>query len=189
VVRGTRPDDELTALAALYAAKAAAEQDAADAVLPAVPVRRCGIPDARLLLVKGEPGTDDVARGEGPCGRDRDAAIAALSALGIESESVLGLVTRPAPGTDPVLAAARVARYLEAADPELAIALDEVARDDLARAVGLPTLLFGKPQTVAGRTLLAVDGLEASLADESRKRKVWRQFKGLTPPKPDVRKA
>ena len=40
-------------------------------------------------------------------------------------------------------------------------------------------LSFGVPAHVRGRVLLAVDGLEASLADEARKKRVWEQFRGL----------
>jgi hypothetical protein len=157
-------------LRGLYVAKAVAEEDAADALLGTeLRVRRGGDPLGRVLLLKGEPGEADVASGEALAGGDGDAARAALDALDVETESVLAVVTRPSREADPVLAAARVARYLEAADPALVVALDEVAQDDLQRAIGLKLLPFGEPAVVAGRTLLAVDGLEASLADEARK--------------------
>jgi hypothetical protein len=188
VVRGT-PVDEAASLAALYAAAASAEEDAADALLPAVPVARTGAPGARLLLVKGAPGPEDERAGAGPAGPDADAVLKALARLVEEGawpampDDVLGVVTRPAAGTAAGLAAARLARYLEAADPALAVALDETAAADLAVAAGLRALPFGEPAVVAGRTLLAVDGMEASLSDPERKKRVWAQLKSLGAPK------
>jgi hypothetical protein len=175
MVRGAAVDD----LRALYDVKACAEEDAADALLAEVPVHRTGDVRGRVLLLKGEPGEADTAAGEALAGADGEAARAALDALGVDTGSVLAIVTRPSPDVEPEFTAARVARYLEAADPAIAVALDEVARDDLARAVGLAALLFGEPKTLDGRVLLAVDGLEASLADAARKRRVWTHFRAL----------
>jgi hypothetical protein len=164
----------------LYDAKALAEEDAADAVLGAAPeVRRSGDVLGRVLLVKGEPGEADLAAGEALAGADGEAARSALDALGVDTASILAIVSRPVRGATPVLAAARVARYVEAADPELVVALDDVAQDDLQRAFGLKVLPFGEPLTLRGRVLLAVDGLETSLADEARKKRVWAQFRAL----------
>ena len=50
-----------------------------------------------------------------------------------------------------------------------------------AEAAGLPALLFGDPVVLNGRTLLAVDGLEESLDDPARKRRVWQHFQSLRP--------
>lgn len=163
----------------LHLAKAQAEQDAADAALPGIAVLASGDPLGRVLLVKGEPGAADLAAGEALAGADGDAARAALEALGIPTASVLAVVTRPAAATTADAARMRLAIYLESADPGLVVALDATAADDLAAAAGLRALPFGKPEHVRGRVLLAVDGLEASLADETRKRRVWGQLQGL----------
>jgi hypothetical protein len=60
----------------------------------------------------------------------------------------------------------------------LAVALDAHAAEDLGLAFGVK-MAFGEPVMQQGRTLLAVDGLEASLDDPARKACVWRQFKAL----------
>ncbi|HEY3318041.1 MAG TPA: hypothetical protein VGK50_06430 [Coriobacteriia bacterium] len=175
-----RDADELEDLRRLYAAKAQAEQQAADALVPGIRVLASGEATARVLLVKGDPGEADLAAGEALAGPDGDAALAALAALGVGTASVLALVTRPAPGTSADAAVERLARYLESADPAVAVALDGVAAGDLAAAAGLAGLPFGSSVLAHGRVLLAVDGLEASLADEARKKRVWAQFRGLT---------
>ena len=170
---------DLEALRALYDAKASAEEDAADALLDAVPVRRSGDLRGRVMLAKGEPGDADIEAGEALAGPDGDAARSALEALGIATDGILALVTRPAALTEPTVAAARLARYIEAADPSLVIALDATAAADLAEAAGLSGLPFGEPARVSGRTVLAADGLEASLTDDARKKRVWAHFRSL----------
>lgn len=175
-----RDPEPLAELRALYAAKATAEEDAADALLPSLPVRRSGDPLARVLLLKGEPGPADLSAGEALAGADGDAARAALDALSLPVGSVLAVVTRPSAEVTPDLAVGRLAIYLEACDPEVAVALDGIAAEDLAAAVGMRALPFGEPGRVRGRVVLAVDGLEASLEDEARKRRVWSQLKVLT---------
>lgn len=175
-----RDAGEIAALRALYGAASSAEEDAADALLPGLPVKRRGEPAARVLLLKGEPGAADVAAGSALDGPDGDAARSALEALGVPLDGgVLAIVTRPAAGTSAAIASERVARYLEAADPQVALALDDTARDDLAAAAGLRSLPFGELRRVRGRMLLAVDGLEASLVDDERKKRVWAQLKAL----------
>lgn len=171
--------DDVAALAALYAGKAAAEEAAADALVGGAPVRSAGEPDARLLLVKGELGASDLEAGEALAGPDREAALAALAALQVDAGSFLAVASRPVAGAAAKAVVRRLALYLEACDPGLAIAVDATAAEDLARAAGLPALPFGEPAHVRGRTLLAVDGLEASLGDEDRKKRVWAQFRGL----------
>jgi hypothetical protein len=99
---------------------------------------------------------------------------------------VIGLVTRPSADAPRELVVRRVALYLEACDPAVVIALDREAGDDLAEAVGLPALRFGEPEHVRGRVLLAVDGLEASLADAARKKRVWAQLRSLRQPGPET---
>jgi hypothetical protein len=173
------PARDVADLAALYAAKAAAEEDAADALLPDLPVRRAGDPDALVLLVKGEPGTFDLEAGEALAGPDHEAVRAALEALEVDAGSLLAVVSRPVEDATPEAITRRLALYLEACDPALAIALDAVAAEDLAAAAGLRSLMFGDPAHIRGRVLLAVDGLEASLADEERKKRVWAQLRSL----------
>lgn len=174
-----REAEGLEELRRLYSAKAEAEQDAADAMLPGIRVLAAGVPTARVLLVKGEPGEADLAAGASLAGPDGDAARAALEALGVGASSTLALVTRAAARAAGEAVVERLARYLESADPALAVALDAIAARDLAAAAGLRELPFGRLTHVRGRVLLAVDGLEASLADEARKKRVWRQLKAL----------
>jgi hypothetical protein len=176
MVRGA---EELAALRDLYVAKARAEQEAADALLPALDVLAAGDPLGRVLLVKGEAGEADVAAGEALGGADGGAARAALEALGIATDSVLAVVTRPSADTPAAPAAERLACYLESADPALVVALDAVAAADLAAAADTRLPAFGEPAHVRGRVLLAIDGLEASLTDEARKKRVWAQFRAV----------
>jgi hypothetical protein len=166
--------------ATAYLAKVGVELDAADALLggAAGAVRRSGASGSRVLLVKGAPGPEDVAAGFALAGRDGDAARSALAALGIDATDALALCSRPTPGIDAAVRAQRLARYLAASDPEVVIALDTEAAEELSAAVGA-RLAFGKPVERHGRVLLAVDGLEASLDDPGRKKRVWAQFKGL----------
>ena len=176
-----RPLSGVEELAALYAAKAAAEEAAADALLAGLRVRSSGVPDARVMLVKGEPGKADLRAGEALAGPDREAARSALEALAVDAGSLLAVVSRPTPDAAADAIVRRLALHLEACDPALAVALDAAAAEDLAAAAGVRSLPFGEIAHVRGRTLLAVDGLEASLADDARKRRVWAQFKGLKP--------
>ena len=162
-------------LARLYREAAAAEQSAADMWIPGIR-QSAGDPQARVLVIEGEGGGGEEAVAEDV----RTALLASLNALEAQHESVLWM-SSTAGAVDPSVAAERLSIYLESADPDLVIALDGVAAAATARAAGLRRLDFGKPQTVNGRTLLAVDGLAASLQDPARKRKVWWEFKSLRP--------
>ena len=159
-------------------AKARAELARADALLPSSEaVAGCGDLFATVLLVKGEPGPEDERAGTAMAGPDGEAAAKALGALGLDSESVFCACSRPVEGGDPDAVVDRLAWIVEAVDPDVAIALDADAADDLARAVGIAELRFGEPLRRHGRAVLAVDGLEASLGDEARKARVWEQLK------------
>ena len=73
----------------------------------------------------------------------------------------------------------RIRMLVEAVDPSVVIALDMVAAVDLAAALEIDPLCAGVPRAWGGRTVLAVEGLEASLVDDDLKRRVWRQLKAL----------
>ena len=180
-------------LAGLYEAKARAELAEAfalarEAAGPALPAFR-GRPAAAVLLVKGIAGPEDAAAGRALAGADWDAARKALGALGLPADDLLGVVTRTGPEEGGKPNAGAVGRgfgdlvwlrqVVEACDPGWVIALDEAAAADVARAAGLERLALGRPQGSAGRVWLAVDGLEESLSDPVRKRRVWAQLKKL----------
>ncbi|MDH4139120.1 MAG: hypothetical protein OEV43_00945 [Coriobacteriia bacterium] len=134
---------------------------------------------AHIVLLKGLPGPAESAGGGALSGPDGDAARKALAALGIEDIAVFSALTRPESSAEPESTARRVRRIVEAIDPVAVVALDADAAADLARAFGVRRIPFGKPVQSLGRTLLAVDGLEASLVEPARKRRVWAQFKRL----------
>jgi hypothetical protein len=70
---------------------------------------------------------------------------------------------------------------VESVDAELVIALDRDASSDLARAFDLEPLAYGEIVPVCGRRLLAVDGLEESLSDDSAKARAWSQLSAARP--------
>ena len=169
----------------LYETKAAAEIAQAEQLLPGADiVASSGNPLARTMLVKGQKGSAEESGGADLSGEDGLAARKALEALGIDPQDVLAVVSRPITDPNPDLVASRIRGLIEAVDPVTVIALDGEAAVDLAAAFALDGLAFGTPMTVFGRTLLAVDGLEASLEDGPRKRKVWKQFITIASGKP-----
>lgn len=177
MVRG--PEVEAERLAKLYRAKANAELHAADALVSgAAKAASHGDPIADTLLLKGAPGPADVAASRALAGEDAEAARKSLAALGRDQESVYYACTRPQGDAKRDARVRRVALIVEAVDPRLVIALDPVAGEDLSAACGAE-LVPGRPVEVLGRTMLAVDGLEASLADEGAKARVWAQLKSL----------
>ena len=159
-------------LAEKIARKAAAEIAAA---WPGSVVAPSGCAPADVLLVKGEASEGDLATGLALGGQDGEAARKALSALGWSAEP-FAVCTRPG---DMTLAAASLVSLIEAVDPDLIVAVDRIASIDVATALGIEQLEFGTVLRVAGRSVLAIDGLEASLSDEDRKRRVWSQLKGI----------
>ncbi len=164
----------------IYADKARAELAAADRVAPGSD----GIPwsgdvFAEVVLVKGEPGPAEVAGGAALSGPDGAAARKALEALGFDPGSMFATVARPEAGVDPVQARERLAMQVEAVDPTVVVALDAVAATEIAAAFGLEAFPFGARTYADGRQFVAVDGLEASLADEGAKRRIWRQMRAI----------
>jgi len=174
----------------LYAAKSAEELRIAASLVPQadiVPDR--GPADARVLLVKGCAGPAEASGLPALDGPDGQAAAAALEALGFDPESVYATVSHPGADSVPdgACAQARSARLratIEAVDPFAVVALDATAAQDVSVAFGVSAVDFGVASRVGGRTILAVDGLEASLTDEDRKRAVWAQFRSLKPAAP-----
>ncbi|MHB8706630.1 MAG: hypothetical protein ACYC77_08955 [Coriobacteriia bacterium] len=164
---------------ATFVGKARAELAQADALVPgASRIASAGGPFAAVALVKGEPGEGDRSSGRALGGEDRDAAARAIAALGYDGP-LFAMVSRPVEAADLDAVARRVRLQIEAVEAEIVIALDAIAALDVAAAFGLPVLGFGQPAVLPGRVLLAVDGLEASLTDDDRKRAVWEQFKSV----------
>lgn len=139
---------------------------------------------AEVALVKGRPGPAEASGGRAISGADGEAAAKALEALGWDPAKTFGTLSRPDPSLHADTRAARLRAQIEAVDPLLVVALDAEAAEDLAAAFGLPELGFGTEVAAAGRRLLAVDGLEASLGDPKAKQRVWRQFAPGRPPGP-----
>lgn len=163
--------------------KARAELADADALV-LQPVRWSGSVTAEVMLVKGFPGPAEDAGGDAMTGPDGAAADAALDRLGWGTSSVFRTVSRPLSAANDDAVAARLHLQVEAVDPRFVIALDREAAADLERAFGLRRMRFGVEQRSLGRRFLAVDGLEASLADETRKRTVWAQMRSAEPDGP-----
>lgn len=136
---------------------------------------------AAVMLVKGLPGPAELAGGASITGRDGEAAEKALEALGFDPGSTFRTVTRRDLSNPDEHVHLRLRLQVEAVDPDVIIALDPVAATDVAGALGIARLEIGVPVVDGGRVVLAVDGLEASLGDERRKRRVWLQLKKLAP--------
>ena len=163
--------------------KAEAEIAAADALAPGSGrIRSVGDTLAEIVLVKGLPGPDDRSAGRVLAGADGDAADKALEALGLAPER-FAVCSRPG-RSGAAVRAERLALIIEAVDPSIVVALDPQASSDVALAFGVNAITSGEPLRLRGRTVLALDGLEASLADERLKRRVWRQLQALAPAKP-----
>ncbi|PKQ36913.1 MAG: hypothetical protein CVT59_10525 [Actinobacteria bacterium HGW-Actinobacteria-1] len=175
MVRALDPDD-----AGRCVAKVRAELARADAGLPAAAAGMwAGDLFPAVALVKGEPGAAEQAGDAVLSGADGAAVAKALAALGIEGAGIWRTLSRPGSGVLPAGAAARVGLQLAAIDPAIVIALDATAALDTATALAVAVPPFGVPVAARGMILLAVDGFEASLGDEGRKREIWRQLRGL----------
>lgn len=169
---------ELTDARFLVESKVRAELSAADALCPgSAVIVGAGSLTPAVLLVKGNPGEADVSAGVALAGADGEAARKALDALDVTGAHY-AVCSRTTPACAPGETGARLRLIIEALDPSLVVALDREAAEDISSALGIPALMFGEPVSLPGRTLLAVDGLEASLADD-RKAVVWQQFRGL----------
>lgn len=170
-------------LRSLHEARVAAELADADAQLPGADATpSSGAHFAAIAVVKGLPGPAEASGGAALSGADGDAARKALGALGWSPDSVFFVLSRPGADPQPTARAERLRLQLESVDPELVLAVDAEAAADVAMAFGLDGLGFGETVRAGGRRLLACDGLEASLTDPARKRRVWTQLKPATPP-------
>jgi hypothetical protein len=168
-----------------FEAKASAELAAADALVAgSSAIAGDGSLFASVVLLKGHPGEEDRAAGRAFAGEDGEAADKVLVALGLDPARAWRMCTRVAGGVasggaDAEARALRVELAVEAVDPDLAIALDPEAGEDLARAYRLPGLAPGKPVQARGRTLGAVSGLAASLGDDRAKARVWAELRAV----------
>lgn len=174
-----------------YEAKAVSELAAADVLVPgSAAIAGSGALFAAVVLLKGNPGEEDRAAGRALAGADGEAADKVLVALGLDPDATWRMCTRvPSDGGCDAGAdagagdaaadarARRVELAVEAVDPDLVIALDLEAGEDLARAFGLPRLEPGRPRPVRGRTIGAVSGLADSLADPRAKARVWAELR------------
>ncbi|HSQ21367.1 MAG TPA: hypothetical protein VLQ52_01015 [Coriobacteriia bacterium] len=171
---------EARRLDALYRAKAIAEIAEADALVKgATEAASSGDEMADVLLVKGEPGPTDREARRVLAGPDGEAAEKALDALGL-SRARYAMCSRVG-GADEATRARRLRLIVEAVDPRVIVALDARASADLAAAFEIDVPRPGVPVRVLGRDVVAIDGLEASLADERLKRRVWGQLQALRP--------
>jgi hypothetical protein len=145
----TTSNDDAARLARLYAAKAKAELKRADEAFGA-PVRIGGAGQmlASVVLVKGSPDAAERASRRALTGPVGEAAGKALEALGFEAGDWWAVVSRPSDAP-----ASGRARRLEL------------------------IVEAGQPVIVRGRTLGAIGGLAASLADPAAKALVWSRFK------------
>jgi len=170
-------------LRALYEAKARTELALADSLAAGSDVvASSGALLAQVALVKGLPGPAEAAGGAALSGADGAAADAALTTLGYEPSAAFRILSRPEPTLESSARVTRLRYALEAVDPAIVIALDAEAAEDVRVAFDLSRLPFGRPVKSGGRTILAVDGLEASLVDQARKRRVWRQMQAIRIP-------
>ena len=178
----TNPPDtsgEARRIDGLYRAKARAEIAAAESVAKAAGgVRGQGDVLAEVLLVKGQPGPDDVRTKRALSGEDGTAIGKALDALGLPKPRYAFCTRATGSKAD---ASERVRLLTEAIDPRYVVLLDAAAAADFAEAFGAPPISPGVVSRVGGRTVVATDDFEGSLADESAKRRVWSQLRALAP--------
>lgn len=179
----TRTDAER--IRVLHEAKAAEEIAAADAAAPGsdgIPWRGSLLP--AVAVVKGLPGPAEASGGAAVSGADGVAVVKALEALGHDGSQVFFTLSRPAGEIESGALTARLRGHIEAVDAALVVALDAEAAEDVAAAFGLSGLGLGVEVRVAGRRLVAVEGMEAALGDATLKRRVWEQISAARPPGP-----
>lgn len=170
---------------AQFEERARVELKAADTVvLGSDAVASGGALLAEIVLVKGVPGPAEASGGPALSGADGEAALKALVALGWDDRAVFRTLSRPQPGASSDRRAHRLRLQIEAVEPALVLALDADAAADVAGAFGITRLPFGKEVRVLGRRIVAVDGLEESLGEPARKRRVWRQLQAAKPTGP-----
>ena len=173
------------AVRAAFETRARAELAAADAAAPGSDVVAWrGALLAQVAVVKGLPGPSEASGNPAVSGPDGDAAVKALERLGWARDDVFFTLSRPEPGLAAEQRGDRLRLQLEAVDPELVLALDSEAADDVALAFGTPKPAWGTAVRVLGRRIVAVDGLEASLDDQARKARIWAQLRAATPEGP-----
>jgi uracil-DNA glycosylase len=179
-------NDQSTArIRALHEARAKAELTQADGLCPgadAIPWR--GDLLAQVMVVKGLPGPAEAAGGAAVSGADGEALLKAITTLGWPAEQTFYTLSRPEPGLDSPACADRIRAQIEAIDPVVVIALDDVAASDIATGYGIAPLVTGEQVRAAGRRLVAIGGMEASLADDRLKRAVWTQLQVAKPAGP-----
>jgi len=162
---------------ALFESRARAELAAADALAPGSDaVAWSGALFAEVVAVKGLAGPAEASGGAALSGADGEAAHKALAALGWADDAVFCTLSRPEPGLSAERRTDRLRLQIEAVDPTLVLALDAEAAADVAEAFGIAQPAFGDEARVLGRRIVAIDGLEASLGDPARKKRVWRQL-------------
>lgn len=164
-----------------YEARLEAELARADAELAGSDsVKASGRASASLILVKGEPGPAEIGGGVALSGADGEAAAKALEALGRDPEDYYAVLSRPVAGATDERVTRRLRRIVEACDPLWIVAVDPEAASDVARALGEERAPApGDVVSMLGRSVLALEGLEASLSDDALKRRVWAQMKVL----------
>jgi hypothetical protein len=173
-----QPDVTAAQLAALYDAKAVAELADAEAQAGGPACGWRGEPLSRLAFVVSAMSPDDVAAGGPLSGEAGDAAGKAAAALGVDSD-VFVVASRPTAALAPQARSSRLVLALEAADPQVVIALDTDAAADLADAYGLEPLVPGRAARARGRVLGSAGDFVASLGDEKAKARVWGAMKAV----------
>lgn len=170
---------------ALHTARVRAELAAADSLAPGADrVEWSGSLLPEVAVVKGLPGPAEATGGAALSGADGEALAKALAALGWAEGSWFATLSRPEPASETNVRTQRLRLQLEAVDPRVIIALDAEAAEDLAHAFGLTHLRIGEQVRSFGRRIVAIEGFEASLADDGRKRRVWQQLQVAKPDTP-----
>jgi hypothetical protein len=172
-------------LRALFEQRARAELAAADAAAPGSDIVSWrGALLADVAVVKGLPGPAEVSGNPALAGVDGEAALKALERLGWPVGNIFFTLSRPEPGLEAERRGDRLRLQIEAVDPQLVLALDSEAAEDVAVAFGIERPQWGVATRVLGRRIVTVDGLEASLADQERKARVWGQMQAAKPEGP-----
>lgn len=175
--------EEYAALRACVESRVRAELEAADAMCPGAELssRRRGDLLGGVMVVKGAQGPAEAAGKPPVSGPDGDAVRKGLETLGFDPESVFYTLSFEDDCPSLEDRARRLRLQVEAVDAELVVALDREAASDLAGAFGLEALAYGGIVQAVGRRLLAVDGLEAALSDDSAKARAWGQLSAAKP--------
>ncbi|MBR2834145.1 MAG: hypothetical protein IKE43_00320 [Coriobacteriales bacterium] len=143
-------------------------------------VQMSGYAFPTVLFIKGELNVSEKTGQPLLGGQDGDALRAALDRLGYtENEwaacSIANVQNRTADGIDILLLT------IETFDPELVIALDKTACDDLLGIWDLGSLAIGEPGRHQGRRVLLLDGFETALKSMSEKQRMWAYLKTVKP--------